>query len=585
MQPPGADSGLARYSDSPMGVLSVRPDGAITYANQAAGAILDVELKSLPGAELPQMAPLLWAGVQGVLASALPHLEAPIEHQGQTLSVGCLPVMSGQQVSAVLVFISPLAAGQAQAPEPDSYKEVAKQLAAIMESSFDGLWISDHRGVVVRVNRAALRLVGLPREEVEGRFVGDMLEDGNFSDSVTLEVLRRRTTITMVQSLKSGKKVLATGSPIFDAKGEISFVVINDRDITLLERMRRQIEESEAQLEHFRSELSMKQLKEMESDYYICQSKLMQKVYQEAIRVAGTNSTVLVTGESGVGKGMLAKLIHKESARGKGPFVRVDCAAIPSALFESEMFGYASGAFTGAGQRGKPGQVELAHGGTLFLDEISEIASEDQVKLLRFLDERCFVPVGGTSEKTVETRVVAATNKNLAREVKKRRFRRDLFYRFNVVPIKIPPLRERPRDVVQLIRFFMRKIGDENKIFKDIDSKAHNLLVNYPFPGNVRELENIIERVLIMSQGQLIGPEDLPGEIVSESTGGLGLDIRAGQDLRRTVGRMELKIIRQAVERFGSQRRAARHLGISQSTVARKLLRGAKTDAETNQDA
>ena len=285
------------------------------------------------------------------------------------------------------------------------YTEVASQLEAIMESSFDGLWICDHRGVVVKVNHAALKLVGLSREQVENQYVSDLLKEGNFEESVTLQVLRRKTTVTMQQHLKTGKIVLATGAPIFGSDGEVAFVVINDRDLTLLDRLRREIEESQAQLEHYRSELSLKQIKELEANHFICRSRAMKGVYQQALRVAPTNSTVLISGETGVGKGLLARLIHKESARGKGPFIRVDCAAIPSSLFESEMFGYAKGAFTGADLRGKPGLVELARGGTLFLDEISEINSEGQVKLLRFLDERRFVPVGGSAEKVVDTRV------------------------------------------------------------------------------------------------------------------------------------------------------------------------------------
>lgn len=300
----------------------------------------------------------------------------------------------------------------------------------------------------------------------------------------------------------------------------------------------------------------------------------MKGVYKQALRVAPTNSTVLISGETGVGKGLLAKLIHKQSARGKGPFIRVDCAAIPSSLFESEMFGYAKGAFTGAGLRGKPGLVELAGSGTLFLDEISEINLEGQVKLLRFLDERRFVPVGGSAEKEVDTRVIAATNKDLAAEVGARRFRNDLFYRFHVVPLHIPPLRERPLDIADLARSFLQKIGDENRIYKEISAEAMNMLLKYSFPGNVRELENIVERMLIMSSGREIEVHDLPAELRSHREGPLEAELVQGMNLRQRLQALELEIIQESLKRFGSQRRAARHLGLSQPSLARKLKRG-----------
>jgi transcriptional regulator with PAS, ATPase and Fis domain len=424
------------------------------------------------------------------------------------------------------------------------------------------------------VNQAALKLVGLPREQVESRYVSDLLKEGNFEESVTLQVLRRKTTITMQQHLKTGKIVLATGVPILDSGGEVAFVVINDRDLTLLDRLRREIEESQAQLEHYRSELSLKQIQELEADHFVCRSRAMKGVYEQALRVAPTNSTVLISGETGVGKGLLAKLVHKESARCKGPFIRVDCAAIPSSLFESEMFGYAKGAFTGADFRGKPGLVELARGGTLFLDEISEINYEGQVKLLRFLDERRFVPVGGSSEKEVDTRVIAATNKDLAAEVAAGRFRNDLFYRFHVVPLNIPPLRERPLDIADLTRSFLKKIGDENRVYKQINPNAMNMLLKYPFAGNVRELENIVERMLIMSAGQEIEVHDLPSEVRSHHSGPLEAELVQGMHLRHRLRALELEIIQEALKRFGSQRRAARHLGLSQSSLARKLKRG-----------
>lgn len=561
----------SRFDGSPAAVLLLAEHGAVVYANRVAASMFAVEPSALVGCSLESFEPVAWHAASTVFQDGAPLLSSRFSLGDRAVIGHFFPLFADGRVRLVTSFLLDSDPLEPHTFFPARYTEVVSQLEAIMECSFDGLWICDHRGVVVKVNQAALKLVGLPREQVENRHVGDLLKEGNFEESVTLQVLRRKTTITMQQHLKTGKIVLATGVPIFGSRGEIAFVVINDRDLTLLDRLRREIEESQAQLEHYRSQLSLKQIKDLEADHFICRSRAMKAVYEQVLRVAPTNSTVLISGETGVGKGLLAKLIHKESARSKGPFIRVDCAAIPSSLFESEMFGYAKGAFTGADLRGKPGLVELARGGTLFLDEISEINSEGQVKLLRFLDERRFVAVGGSAEKDVDTRVIAATNKDLAAEVGFGRFRNDLFYRFHVVPLHIPPLRERPLDIADLARAFVQKIGDENRIYKEISPNAMNILLKYPFPGNVRELENIVERMLIMSAGEEIQEHDLPSEVRSHQAGPLEAELVQGMDLRHRLRTLELEIIQEALRRFGTQRRAARHLGLSQSSLARKL--------------
>ncbi len=561
----------SRFDQLPAGVLAIDRRGIIAYANPAAGRIFEQDPGDLAGRPMEALHPEAWQGVRTTMQSGVPQLGSRISLEKRYVLVNYLPVYADGEVGWVLVMVGDPWEAEQGALFPEPYKAAASQLEAIMESSFDGLWITDSQGVVVKVNRAALRLVGLPRKKVEGRYVGDLLKEGNFNDSVTLEVLKRKTTFTMVQHLKSGKKILATGSPIHDAEGNIAFVVINDRDITLLDRMRRQLEESEAQLEQVRSELLEKQLAHIVDGHFMCRSRAMKQVYEKALRVAPTNSTVLITGESGVGKSMLAKLIHANSSRAEGPFVRVDCAAIPGSLFESELFGYEKGAFTGAGKQGKPGLVELAQGGTLFLDEIAELAIEQQVKLLRFLEERQMVRVGGRTAIEVDTRVIAATNKNLLTEVDAKRFREDLFYRFNVVPLAVPPLRERPSDILYLMGIFFKRISEENQICKELSPEARTLLLNYSYPGNVRELENIIERVLILSPNEEIRPEDLPPEVRQAQARETVLNWEDGFDLRRRLRALELEWIREALRRFGSQRKAAKHLGVSQSTIARRL--------------
>ncbi|MFH1032913.1 MAG: sigma 54-interacting transcriptional regulator [Pseudomonadota bacterium] len=557
----------------PAGLFILTANGLIVYANQAAARLWQLAPAELSGQSLESLEPGAWREVARVFQTGAPVLATRLHLGGRQVAAHHFPIWDEGVVTLAASYLLEGFAERPRSLSPEPHQEVTAQLEVIMESSFDGLWICDRRGVVARVNQAALNLVGLPREEVEGCHVDELLRGGNFQQSVTLGVLEHQTTVTMMQHLKSGKKVLATGVPIFDAEGEVAYVVINDRDMTLLDGLRREVERSQAQLEHYRKELSRQRLQELDGQHFLCQSRAMRAVYEQALRVAPTNSTVLITGESGVGKGLLARFIHQASRRAQGPFIRVDCAAIPDTLFESEMFGYAKGAFTGADAKGKLGLVELAQGGTLFLDEISEISPEAQVKLLRFLDERRFVPVGGSGEKELDTRVLAGTNQDLAQAVQEKRFRQDLFYRFKVVPLHIPPLRERPRDVLELSRFFLQRIGEENNIHKQLGQAAQAAVLRYSFPGNVRELENLVERVLIMSRGQEISLEDLPPEVRQVSASSPGVIAAADVNLRQRMQALEGEIIKESLKRHGSQRRAARHLGISQATLARKLRR------------
>ncbi|NPA48373.1 MAG: sigma-54-dependent Fis family transcriptional regulator [Thermodesulfobacteria bacterium] len=248
------------------------------------------------------------------------------------------------------------------------------------------------------------------------------------------------------------------------------------------------------------------------------QSPLIEKVKSEISKVAATDATVLITGESGAGKEVAARMIHQLSRRAQKPFVAVNCAAIPDELIESELFGHEKGAFTGA-HATKKGKFDLAHGGTIFLDEIGDMSLSAQAKVLRVLQEKCFERVGGTKTIQVDVRVIAATNKDLREEIKAGRFREDLYFRLNVVPIRIPPLRERPEDIPLLAEEFLEELARHSGLGrKRLSEEAMQALRRYPFPGNVRELRNLIERLVIMSQGDIIGLEDLPPEIVSTTS-------------------------------------------------------------------
>ena len=348
-------------------------------------------------------------------------------------------------------------------------------------------------------------------------------------------------------------------------------VVVNERDLTELNRLQRELEETRALNSAYRSQIESLYHERDFLRQVVIRSEAMQRVLSTAVKVAEVDSTVLIRGESGVGKGMFARLIHKASRSKEGDFVRVDCGAIPEALIESELFGYESGAFTGARAKGKPGLFELAAGGTLLLDEVGELPMNVQVKVLRFLEENEVMRVGGTQARRMETQVIAATHRNLEEMVERGTFRGDLFFRLNVVPITIPPLRQRIEDIPPLIRFFLGEFNRKCRTNKVITPAAVDCLCNYDFPGNVRELSNLLERLVVLTPGERIDVDDLPAQVQappeSRPRG------EEGWRLASAVAEVEHRLIAQALENFGSQRKAAARLGVNQSTLARKAKR------------
>lgn len=560
----------------PDGVVIILPSGFVAYANGPAARFLGVDRDELVSSQLKDITAAGWEEILKVFDHGRPQLGVRDSIKGKLYIANRIPIILDGRVEAVLSFFQGVFAYDQYAHELQSYKQMAQLLDSIMESSYDGLWITDKHGNIVKLNKAAERITGCSAEEVLGTNVADLVKKGYVNESVTVQVLNRKTTVTLVQTTKANKKVLATGNPILNSKGEIDVIVINDRDITELDRIRRELEESKVLVDQYRNELSAVHFRDLEHNFFPCRSKEMESIYERALRVARFDSTVLITGESGVGKGFLAKLIHQSCDRSHGPFVRVDCAAIVETLFESELFGYEKGAFTGAGPKGKLGLVEMADGGTLFLDEISEAPLSQQVKLLRFLDEKCLIRVGGSTVRKVDTRVIAATNRDLEDLVRKGRFREDLFYRLNVVSLHIPPLRGRPQDILDLIAFFMNKFRSKHHLTMSLAREALDALVHYEYPGNVRELENIVESMMVLNKDDVVTLNELP-PVVREFVGPAKLGLDHGQrSLKKAINSLELEHIARAVKLYGSQREAARHLGVNQSTVSRKMRRHAE---------
>ena len=452
--------------------------------------------------------------------------------------------------------------------------ESGSDLDVIFDTSCDGIWICDGDAKVLRINTASERLNNIRAEDVVGRTMPELLAEGLVDRSVSLRVLKEHRVVNMFQTTRDGVKLMVTGTPVFDDSGRLMRVVVTERDITEIDTLYRELEEQEALKDRFRDQLLEMQRVELESGRIIARSRCYVTVLQQAAKVSGVDSTVLITGESGAGKGVIADLIHRSSSRAHAPMIRINCGAIPESLVESELFGYDRGAFTGALKGGKPGYFEVADGGILFLDEVGELPLSSQVKLLRFLEDGTVMRVGGTKVRELDVRVLAATNRDLEALVKKGCFRLDLYYRLNIIPLRIPALRERTECIPALIHHYMERfrttLGVERRL--RFTRTAMDALITYSYPGNVRELMNLCERLVVMVDGEQVDFDDLPPDVSRTAASGSMPAERwqEGVTLRARLETVEREILQSALDRYGTQARAAEALGIHQATVARK---------------
>ncbi|MFF0829475.1 sigma-54 interaction domain-containing protein [Brevibacillus sp. NPDC003359] len=388
-------------------------------------------------------------------------------------------------------------------------------LSTLMDTMSEAVTIVDSRNVVQHWNRAAETIYEIDQAQV----VGTSLDEHFASESIRLlDALRQGTSVQRVYHIpRPDSHVLINAAPI-RREGEIIGAISIEQDITELVRLNEELAHTTAHLHNLQQEMSRFQA--ADDPFYAIKghSASIQSAIGSAKKVAQTDATVLIYGESGVGKELFAKAIHQASRRHEKPFIAINCGAIPAALFESELFGYQGGAFTGAEKKGKPGKLELAHGGTLFLDEIGELPLELQVKLLRALQERQFYRVGGTEPITVNTRIVAATNRQLEQMVADGRFREDLYYRLNVFSLEIPPLRERREDLPELVQIFIHEysVAHDHSVPR-ISPEVMQALFEYHWPGNIRQLRNVIERLSILQENGVILPEHLPSVIRSHA--------------------------------------------------------------------
>jgi len=453
-------------------------------------------------------------------------------------------------------------------------RRVASELEQVIETSHDGIFIIDGKGVILMVNSAWERICGMTRDFVVGKNAQDMVDEGFYTESAAINALKAKKEVTIMLKMtrgdKVGQKIMATGIPVFDDNGDIKRVVVNVRDITEIVNLKDQLEETQQLNVKYAAELEQMRIQQVKNDNIVARSPKTKKALEMAAQVAKVDSTVLITGESGVGKEIIANSIHCLSNRSKGPMIKINCGAIPENLLESELFGYEPGAFTGARKQGKPGMFELAEKGTLFLDEVGELSLNLQVKLLRVLQHHEVLRVGGLKPIPVDARIIAATNKDLMEMVKLERFRDDLYYRLNVVSIDVPPLRERREDVPLLAIHFLDKINKKYNFNKSFSSEVIDRFLEYSWPGNIRELENVIERMVVMTNEKEIQSQHLPLTIRNNVHSEINVVFSEPVSLKSAVEQLEKQLIIQALKKYGSTRKAARVLKIDQSTIVRK---------------
>ena len=436
-----------------------------------------------------------------------------------------------------------------------------------------GIWITDSNGKVIMVNEESLKTGGLKREDVIGKTTEELLEMGYIlDDSSVLKAILSGKEESIVQRTGEGSMLVATSVPVFH-EGELDIIICTEMDITDVIKLKALLDKQKSIAQKYKSEIMrIKNQLNTDSDEIVSYNLEMIRIKEMAIKIGAMDATVVITGESGTGKEVVANLIQKNSKRADKAFIKVNCAAIPETLFESEFFGYEKGTFTGANVNGKMGIFEMANGGTLFLDEIGELPLAMQSKVLRVLQEKEVRRIGGEENKPVDVRIIAATNRNLKKEMEKGNFRSDLYYRLFVVPINIPPLRQRKEDIAPLTNYFLNKFNAMYEVKKEISSEAIKAMEKYNWYGNVRELRNIIERLVVSGAGNTISAFQVE-MCLKEDNFNNAEPVKNGENatLDELIENYEKQIILQAVEECGTLTAAAQKLNVNKSTISRKL--------------
>lgn len=553
------------------GVVVTDASGRITMLNDAAKVLLGIEYRHVIGRVIKEIIPdsrltdVLW--VERVTK------EESLNILGHPLVISRTPVYENSQLIGSIFILQDISEHEQVKKDLLKLREDKHELEAMFNSSFDEMLVINKKGSVIKINKTGETCYGIGVGQLVGKNIIELEKQGYWLPPVFGGVFEKKERVTAIQKTSGGKELIVTANPVLDKQGNVIRVVVNVRDFSELSRLRQHFLGTEQIVES-----SRKQVRQLDSHHQvekeiIAYSKEMVTILEMVNKVARVESTILITGESGVGKGVIAYKIHKLSARSQGPFVSINCGAIPENLLESELFGYAPGAFTGAQKSGKKGLIQMGDHGTVFLDEVAELPLNLQVKLLHALQQKSVMLVGGTAPIDVEVRFIAATNRNIKLMLHEGSFREDLYYRLNVIPIEIPPLRKRREDILPLVEYYLGVVNKKYKVTKKLAPETRDILQRYSWPGNVREVENIVERIVVTSNTVEIKPMHLPDYVLAQSTTPKDSPIYVSNlcSLEQAVQEVEKQLIARAYDTYANTYQMAEALGVNQSTVVRKI--------------
>jgi len=449
-------------------------------------------------------------------------------------------------------------------------------LQQIIKESFDTILVTDKFGNVLLANPTAGLFLGYKTEEVIGINVKDFVKKGIYDWSPTLKAIETRSVVSGIVQNKHGVQHMVTSKPLIDENGDIAMIITNARDKGLVDEYISALENERITVIRYKTAVEYLSEVDLENKELVVESQQMRQIIKISNVIAKTDSTVMLIGETGTGKEVMARYIHRNSLRSKEPFIPVNCAAIPHDLLESEFFGYVRGAFTGANPQGKPGLFEIADKGTLFLDEIAELPLAMQSKLLRVLESSEVQRLGDTNIIQADVRFIAATNRDLKAMINQKQFRSDLYYRLNVIPISLPSLKDRPEDILAFAHKFLEELNRKYGLKKQFSTQATQLLFNYNWPGNVRELRNVIERLVITSSDEILNfkEDSLINSKTPLETEQSYLESNRGYHgtLKSVMQAVDEEYINQVLAECGGRiGEAASRLGIHRTMLYRKL--------------
>lgn len=561
---------LGILESAPTGIIALDSGCRIIYINSNAKQMLGKVAEEALGKpvkffiEDPQFLNWLVSGVPGPLP--------PFPWRRGAIMISASRQGSRDAPRGYILFLQP---AESFEQIDERVNQLQKELSLLLENSYDGIILADAESIL-NVNASFGRITGIAPSTLLGKRITDLDTERHICLSAISEVIRltrfHRKTLTLQRRLMSGNEIFLTGTPVLDSHGQIVREVVNIRDITELKSLEDQIKKITTICPDPWDEAAAEEGNAFQG--IVAESPSMRRLLDLVLRVSRVDSTVLLQGESGVGKDVLARLVHRLSERQEDPFVSVNCGAIPESLLESEFFGYEKGAFTSAARTGKAGLFEQANGGVLFLDEVGELPLNLQVKLLKVLQDRRCRRLGGTRGIDLDLRIIAATNRDLRKMVSEESFRMDLFYRLYVVPIEIAPLRERQEDILPLALMFLKHFNRKYDANRTLGHELMLVLEDHDWPGNVRELQNLVERLVVTADEDVLRVKHLPPSI----TKGNGPDFPAFRlpgslNLKNAREAVEREVIREAMARAGNTRQAAKLLGVDHSTVVRKAQR------------